>query len=266
MKYSSDKDFLEKCRGINFSAESKSFEQNLEALKGKLLQNKETEHMRKNKMFKRPILIAAIVMAILILPVGALAAGPVLRYLETRIIQGEAYISHLAVAEAEDGTTVLQIEFEPHSQSPVQSPIVIEIEGQEHVLLDVNTFTNMDEALELFAHANPPLPSYLAGLSFSSAAFPVCPIRNPQEPMASRSILLTFANPAHSLNITITYFLEGYAEMPIWGENLQEVHINGTTALLGNGMLGLMVGDVMYLFSGNNLEDEQLIQIASSLE
>lgn len=246
-----DKEFLAKCRSIDFSDEIPSFEK---------IKNEESIKMKKTK--KLSVAIAAAAIAVMLIPVGVFAAGPIWRYLETRIIAGEGYVNHFSVAETDDGyISSLHMDFD------AEGPIVAEIEGETVVLLDRHDFDDLHEAISHLAVENPRLPTYLPdGFVFDRATFNVSPIRNPEQEGSANSMDIHYVNGDNALRLSIMYYPEEWGGM-IWSLDLEEVEVNGYHGLIGAGMMSLQIGDTLYLFDYYNsgLDRGQLVVIAEAL-
>ena len=261
-KSDTDAEFLAKCRDVDFSAESKNFEKNLDVLKEKLLRNNEEEYVvLKTRKLKKPIAVAAAL--ILVLSMSAFAFGePVWRYLETRIIQGEQYVHYFAAWEAAPYTSMIQMTIDPNAQGP----IVVEIDGAIVLLQDASHFYDLETALSHLDIENPMFPAYLPeGFAFERATFNVCPIRNPEHVLAARDMRIQYSFGEQRLSLTIQYRPEDWGSFA-WGFDLEEITINGHCGLYGNGMMSLHIGDVMYFLSGDEDADfDLLFRIMESL-
>jgi len=255
-----DRDFLEKCRKVDFSAESKNFEANLSALVAKADNKNEERVYMKNRTFRKPLVAAVVALAVL--SVSAVAfAGPIWRQIETRIVQGEQYVEHFAIYESADGYTMGTM----HIDHNASVPIVVEVEGELQVLSDRHAFADLDEAISHLDIENPLLPTYLPeGFAFYEAVFPVSPVRNPQEIGAATFLIVSYSGGENELRLMISYYPEEWG-FPIWSGNMIELEIGGSPAKYGDGMLGVKINDTLYSFSGTGFTMEQLVQIAESL-
>jgi len=266
MKYGSDNEFLEKCREVNFSAESVNCEKNLEALKGKLINR---ERFVMNRIRKIPI-AAATIAIVLSLSVVALAATA-WRYLDTRIIQGEEYVQNFVARESDDGTLEVRWELDPNASGP----IVAEIEDGRVVIEDRNRsiFEDLDEALSILAIDNPMIPAYLPeGFAFDHAFFRDDPIKTPDHPTAAKELNIIYSFGQNILQFTIAerdgmvWDIEAERDGVDWDIDLEEIEVNGYHGLIGGNGLSLQVGNTMYFFSSMSMSYEQLIEIARSLQ
>ena len=308
MKYGySDEDFLAKCRDIDFSADSQNYEENLDALKGKLAQALEKEKyiMNKSRKFRKPIaLIATLVVA---LSLSVVAFGDTIwNYIEYNIIKGGEHINHLnimsspvTVVDHEDGhstafgITKMELDIDPDAEGP----IIVEIEGEEFVLQDTHHFYDLNEALGHFSGENPLLPAYLPdSFAFERATFTVSPVRHPDDSSASNSVRIFYGNGQDQLSVNITNFTDEVILVPATGNEIsledfdidteglnleaisfyfimmsdsneiEKIEINDQATFVSDEMLVLSIGNTVYTFSSDSLTNEQLIQIAESLQ
>ncbi|MCL2235420.1 MAG: hypothetical protein FWB98_03135 [Defluviitaleaceae bacterium] len=271
----SDKEFLAMCKAFDPSAEVDK-ERQLENIKTRLKQE-ERVIMNKNRRLKRPVAaIIAAVVAITSLSVVALAGIPALvRHLDTRIIEGENYIIHFEAHETDDGGILMGIQWAQtqgifHTEILPTERVVVEIDGEERVLMDVMAMDNLDYALSLFANPHAPLPTYLPeGFEFYQAIFNICPCRNANNRNASRDISINFHKAHDTFNLTIIHF---HNEIT-WelGENTEYVDINGSLASFADGKLTFRINDLHYALTLSSLYDnldeahQTLIRIAKSI-
>jgi len=253
MKHSSDNEFLNKCREIDFSAESVNYENNLESLKSKLT-NKERFIVSRVK--KMPVAVAAALAVVLSLSVVALAATA-WRYLDTRIIQGEEYVRHFSMQEATDGSgfTVGSIDIDPNASGP----IIAEVDGEEVVLWDAHDYDDLDTALARLATSlgNVKMPAYLPeGFTFEQATYHA----------NVTALQINYSFGGQQLSVRIGHYPEEWG-IPQWSSTFEEIEINGWSGKTGGGALWLQVGDISYFFDGYNagMSYEQLAEIAASL-
>ena len=281
--YSSDDDFLAKCRNIDFSADSQKYEENLEALKGKLTQANEGRHiMKKSRKFS--IAIAAVLVALLI-PVAAFAAAPAIwEYLTITIVRsnGDAVAVTFDVAfdpndinieDLGDGTFAIQITADINSltlSAMDDEQVTLHImEGAQIVQLEVQHFYDLDEALNQLEAENPLLPAYLPeGFVFERAMLPI----NPTEGIGHRNLSIFYSDSQNELRFRIFYVPEGFDTIS-WGPEPVDVDmigtsvdINGVTGRYINGSITLEIGNILYLLESTYLSKEQLVKIAKSLQ
>jgi len=296
----SDDDFMAKCKGIDFSADSQNYEANLTALKGKLTQLEEEKYnMNNGKRFKRPIALIAALVAVLSLSVVAFG-DTIWNYIEVRIVQGEEHVNHLRMMtgptttgyDEERGAVTSQSIFmiESDIDRDAEGPIVIEVDGRQMVLQDAHQFYDLDEALGHFVNPNAPLPTYLPeGFDFERATFGISPVRHPEIFSSSSNMSIHYSDGQRSLRLCIMHLgnvtlsvtedgqsvgtdldfdLEDIDFIPINIEpyGVGTIEINGRAAHVVDGMLALSIGNISYLFDSEDLTLEQLIQIAESLQ
>ena len=253
MKYGSDNEFLEKCRDIDFSAESANYEKNLKTLKTNLI-NKENLAMKKS--LKMPFAVAASLAVALSLTVVGLAATA-WRYLDTRIIEGEEYVHNFVVKESEDGYyQIWGAEIDPDATGT----IVAEVDGEEVVLLDAHHYDDLDEALARLGTTldTIKMPAYLPdGFTFEQATYHA----------NVTALNISYKYGEQELGVHISYYPEEWG-IPVWSGTFELVEVNGFNGKTGGGSLWLQVGDVSYMFDGYNsdLDYDQLIAIAESLQ
>ena len=279
MKHISDDDFMANCRNIDFSADSQNYEANLDALKGKLTKIEEEKYtMKKSRKFS--IAIAAVLAAIMI-PVAAFAAGPAIwEYLTITIVRDNGHevaitfdARDLAVENLGDGTFAIQItaEFDSEDFSGMDDVQITAhiMEGAQFdiIQLDVQHFYDLDEALSHLEAENPLLPTYLPeGFAFERAMLPI----NPTEGIGHRNLSIFYSDGQNELRFRIFYVPDGY-DTVFWGERVDvdttvNVDINGVTGRYINGSLTLEIGDTLYFLESTYLSKEQLVKIAKSLQ
>ena len=254
-------ELLEKCRKVDFSAESLNYDKNLEALKSKLAKiDEESLDMKNTKKIRRSMVVAASLAATLSLSVAAFAAAPLWRQLETRITQGEQYVEHFERWVSEDGATMGASSIDPDASVP----IIIEVDGEEELIMDIHHFDNLNEALSLLAVDDPMLPSYLPeGFTFQRATFSISPIRNPENPYAANSVNIVYSNDKGSeIQLLISYYPAEWGGMSIGGE---EITINGHRGEDAGGWMFVHPEDTLYSLSSRDVDSSVLIRIAESL-
>jgi len=173
--------FLAKCKSIDPSAEVDR-KKNLEAIKTRLLNEEEQTAMLRSKKILRPAIAAALLTGVMLLSVVAYAAAPMVwRYFDTRVVQGEEFVTGFYVAEFElpDGTISQGsgIIFDREALEAAGGGVVIvEVDGEEWVVLDELHFDNLEDGLALLHLDDVLVPIYLPeGFSFNRFTFPVNP-------------------------------------------------------------------------------------------
>lgn len=258
--------FLAKCKSINPSAEV-DLSKNLEAIKTRLIKEEEQSNMYKNKNIRRSAVVAALLAGIMLLSVAAYAAAPTIwRYFDTRVVQGEEFITDFFVAEFDlpDGTTSQTsgggIDWEA-LEAAGGGAIIVEVEGEEWVLLDELHIHNLEEGLALLQLDNVLLPTNLPeGFGFSHITFPVNP-NNHQYigagTPAAKLARIYFTNQNGdmlSINIGAMLDMHTLAVAP----DQQGLIINGKSATLSNNLLTgsqLATLDSTTLFEGELFND-----------
>ena len=253
MKYGSDNEFLDKCRNIDFSAESANYEKNLEDLKTNLIYK---ENLDMKKSFKMPFAVAAALAVTLSLTVVGLAATA-WRYLDTRIIEGEEYVHNFTVKESEDGNYLIwSTEIDPDATGP----IVADVDGEEVVLLDAHHYDDLDEAIARLEATlgTTKMPANIPdGFTFEQATYHA----------NVTALNISYKYGEQELDVRISYYPEEWG-IPVWSGTFELVEVNGFSGKTGGGSLWVQVGDVSYMFDGYNsdLDYDQLIAIAESLQ
>jgi len=264
-----DKEFLEKCRNIDFSAGC-DMEKNLEILKARLsLDKEENVDMMKNKRFKRPVAVAAVIAAVLSVSVVAAAAVPMVwRYLDTRVVEGEAFVFDFTVKESEYyGYTMTGISIDRDAlEAAGGGAIIVEVEGETRVMLDELHFESTEEAFKLLEIDNPLLPSYLPeGFALERVTFPVSPINHPDQEGSATVVNIRYTDGEDVILLMIAAWDESWG-ISIFAGDQRDITINGHSAGIADGGLKMLIDNVSYFISAPSLTQEQLIRIAESLQ
>jgi len=233
--------------------------------------NEERYSVKNKRMIKPSIAIAAALIATLSLSVVAFGE-PIWRYLQTRVVEGEQYVTDFFLKESDDG-------FVMGGLTPLEGfedgRVVIEVEGELQVWRDPITFTNLSEALAIFPGAETPMmPTYLPeGFVFERAQFTICPINNPDVAGAGGQLFVTFSNGEQDLTLEIRKHSEEWG-FDMWAGDLEAITINGRDALVGGGGLSVQgTSEIRHTFftmpfwdgAGSNLGYDDLIRMAESL-
>ncbi|MCL2375902.1 MAG: hypothetical protein FWC76_00760 [Defluviitaleaceae bacterium] len=215
-----DNDFLTKCRDIDLSADSQNYEKNLEVLKGKLAQIEEERYnMNKQRRFKKPIAVAAIIAVMLSFSAVAFAA-PAWQYIEFVFVQGAEHVNYFrgmtiaptTIEYLGDGTSVSRgvVIIESDIDRNADGPIIIDVDGHHVVLQDAHHFYDLNEALNHLAIENPLLPTYLPeDFDFQRATFNISPVRHPDIHSAANNINISYSDGQGHLNININDMFAG---------------------------------------------------------
>jgi len=177
----SNEDFLAKCKSIDPSKEIDRIK-NLEEIKKRLKNEEEQIYMIRNRRFKKSAVAAAVIAGLLSVSVVAYAAvTSAWRYFDTRVVQGEEFVTDFFVGEIDmpDGTTSvgsgINIDHEALAAAG-GGAIIVEVDGEEQVVLDELHLDNLQDGLALLQLDNVLIPSYLPeGFSFNRFTFPVNP-------------------------------------------------------------------------------------------
>ena len=237
-------DFLAKCKSIDPSAEVDK-KKNLEAIKTRLLNEEEQFAMMKNKKIIRPAAAAALLAGIISISAVAYAAVPMVwRYFDTRVVQGEEFVTEFFRGEVDlpDGTTSIGggINIDREAlEAAGGGAIIVEVDGVEEVYLDELHLYNLQDGLNLLQLDNVLLPSYLPeGFNFSRFTFPVNP-NNHQYMLgtlpAAENALINFSNESGDvITIQIGPMPNMTLSVP---DGQQGFIINGKEAVLGGNLL-----------------------------
>ena len=224
--------------------------------------------MKNKRILKPSIAIAAALIATLSLSVVAFG-GPVWRYLQTRVVEGEQYISELIMMESDDGFIMGSV---VPGEAEGRGRVVVEIEGEQVVWQDPLVLYDINEAVAHFRGEEVPmLPAYLPeGFVFAEAEFPVCPINNPDVEWAGGQLFLRFTSADEAITLEIRNHSEEWG-FDIWATGLEEATINGRDALIGGGGLSVQVtSNTRYTFliqgETSSVLYDDLVKMAESLQ
>jgi len=224
--------------------------------------NEERYTMGKRKVVKFSVAVAAALIAALSLSFIALG-NPIWRTLQTRIVEGEQYITDVVMKVSDDGVIMGST-----MRGEGDGRVVVDVEGELQVWQDPLVLTDLDEALALFPGDEAPvIPTYLPeGFVFESARFPLCPINNPDIEHAGGQLMVTFSDGEQSFMLEIRRQHERYG-FDIWGA-VEEITINGRDAIIGSGGLSVHTSSEVRntFFAWDVLDDDTLIKMAESLQ
>jgi len=277
----SNDDFLAKCKSIDPSAEVDRIK-NLAAIKNRLLKEEEQYIMLTNKKIRRPAIAAVLLTCILSLSVAVYAAAPIVwRYFDTRVIQGGEFVNDFFVGEVDlpDGTTSIggNINIDREAlEAAGGGAVIVEVDGEEWVILDELHLNNLEEALALLEIETPLLPQYLPkGFAFSSFVFPVNPLLHEK---ASGSIIsaefayIYYSDGNDTIRLQI---MSGMENLTLWAtEDQQALLINTHEAVLMSGVLtdeelarldGVMINNYrnyeLNSIGGTTLDESKMISL-----
>ena len=133
------------------------------------------------------------------------------------------------------------------------------------VLQDELHFDNIEEALNLLESDNVSMPSYLPeGFVFERATFPINPINHPEELRAGKHMFADYSNGEDSIRVMTMEWDPGWG-ISVFSGSQKDIKINGNTGAIADGMVMVMIGDVLYSIDALSLTQEELIKIAKSL-
>ena len=239
-------DFLAKCRKLDPSI-GIDFEKNRAVIKARL--EKEKYIMQRPRSLKKMVVIAAVLAGILSLSVAVYAAAPgIWRNLDTRVIEGEEFVNEVWVAEIDlpDGTTSMgsHIDIDREAlEAAGGGAVIVEVDGEEWVVLDELTMDNMEDGLALLELENPMLPSFIPeGFVFDRFTFPVDPSRHQYRmgtiPAAEHAAIY-FTNGDNTIRLQLLQMQYRPGAKVIMGTTdcQQALFINGHKALIPIGAL-----------------------------
>jgi len=223
----------------------------------------EERYTMKNRKIMKPSLVAAVLVGVLVVS-AAFAAPAIWRHLDTRIIEGEDYISNFEMKVSEDGiTTVMGAEFHTN---PLEGGLVkVEADGEYMVLSDPISFDNMDDVMNISALDNLFMPGYLpAGFVLQRVGFPINPINHPDHPIAATHIIANYNNGEDNIQLQIMQWDSDWG-ISFFSANQRDITINGNIGAIDDGIVMVIIDDVLYTISASSLTQAELIRIVESL-
>jgi len=235
--------FLEICKGVDFSAES-NMEQNLEKLKAKILYEESID--MNTKRLKKPFTMVAVAAALLVISaVAVVASAPYWRRAEINILAGAEHISEFEVLICEEtGATQWYT-----NMAQGEGAIIVEIDGVKRIMSDETEITtSLEDAKKYCRYPNRLWPTYIPkGFEFESATVHICPVRNPEYERAGLGMNLAFISGEEVLIIMYSAWDVEWG-LPLWipGE-IEEITINGNIAGVSEGGVVIAAGEMAYV-------------------
>lgn len=287
-----NKDFIEKCRKINFSDESINQEKNLEILKTKLLNIDKERDSTMNKKIRKPIALVAVVASLLCLSM-VVYGQELVRIIKTVTLGN--YAQYNVVDDLRDTNPlpenlVGQL-FDKDGKVLTSYPkktAMYDVNGQEmRVYIDgevakiatveeyekMHDFKTVDfydikEAQSYFI-CDILMPTYLPnGYSFKNISFYAdSKEKLSTEEGANKYMNVYYSNGKDEIYSQVRYMDEETAFGSSASETIQKTKINGHDVVIDGNGLDIQIGDVMYMFFANeNLNVDELVKIAESLK
>jgi len=255
-----DKEFLNMCRNIDFSASSDSQKVYTYTITKNKISKQEKTNM---KRVRKPMALVAIVAVLLSVTTIAVVATPNWIRRDVVIITGEEYVRNISIYESSDGV-LFGIDIDRDGGG---GPIIAEVDGETWVIRDELHFDNLDEALALLAHDSILLPTTLPeGFEFYRATFPVNPlIHTDVEQRAAYNMFFMLTNGDDTIQVMLSGWEEDWG-IPVFGGNQRDVTINGMTGAVADSGLLMYNNNVMYSISTESLSQDELIQLAESFQ
>jgi len=225
--------------------------------------NNEEMYIMKNRKIMKPSLVAAVLIGVLAVS-AAFAAPSIWRHLDTRIVEGEDYISNFEMKISQDGTTtVMGAEFHTN---PLDGGLVkVQADGEYIVLSDPISFDNMDDATNISTLDNVLTPEFLpAGFAFQRVGFPINPLNHPDHSIAAGNIIANYSNGEDNIQLQIMQWDSEWG-ISIFSPNQVDITINDNSGAIADGIIMVIIDDVLYTVSASSLTQAELIRITESL-
>lgn len=261
----SDEDFVKMCKEINPSAGFDNHQKNLQIINDKLKQE-ENVFMFKNRRVKKSVVVAVAAVATLSLSAVAFGAN-VVNYFSFRSLNLGEHARFINV----DWDTDIAVEEREMREAEMQALI----DGGYLIISNSNeapefSFLTFDDVAEGIAHfvTDVKLPTHLpAGFELKNVFFFVETLEDLQEHGANKFMGWTFSNGEHEIRAQVRYMTEETGFISGGSPNMQVTQINGHDAVVHDGVVDILIGDVMYMFFGTlNVDTDDLIAMAASLQ
>jgi len=242
--------FLEECRKIDFSVESMNREKNLQILKAKeLYWRKEDIPVRKKKRRKPAFIMIAALISLLCL--SMVVYGKELLEIVKTLTVGE---------RAQLGEHVQFIHM--GNNTDADNTQITEVGTTRNVAPRGFLYNELEAGISHF-HGEAMTPSVLpSGYAFEAVSFY-------SEPLFEKSkyMQLYYTDGAGRLTIFLRFMDETTGYTVAAHGIVQEIIINGRTAVMTRSDLSIQIGDVLYSFMPSPRMDlETLVRIVESLE
>lgn len=277
----SDKDFLTMCKDMNPSGNLPEgvHDENLTKIKNRLSQ-KENEIMKKNRRISKAGLIAAV--AVLTLGTSAVVfGGDIVNHFRSISLGDHATFvqtegDYLRMIINEEGQMITDLPedviFFESEYGQVQEIRIIEEDGLSIVQGTVTSalpFVTMgaQEALDKFA-TDAAIPTHLPeGFELENAGFFVSDLQELEKVGANYYMFYTFSNGIDAFSVQVRYMTGETGIFASVSLNAEHITINGHEAVIDDGMVSILIDDVMYMFFGMGVVDtDELVKMAYSLQ
>jgi len=258
--------FVDKCRHIASSIEV-NHEKNLEAIKSKLLTEKENVDMFRNKKVRRPAVAAAVLVAVLSISAVVYAAVPIIwRNVDVAVTDGEQYVQSILAKISEDGTHGVVGGY--FTENPGR--VVIDAEGTRTVFNDGVQPHDLEEALAILQLSNVVLPAYLPyGFTVTAFAYPTADF-DPYNILAMNHISIMYSNKYDDvITLMVASHEENFVLSASEENAFTRIEIYSFYAFLGENQLVLFDADsgVVYRFSSSpGVANSALVRMAESMK
>lgn len=287
-------DFIEKCKKVDFSAESVNKEKNLEILKTKLSNWEKERGTTMKRKIKKPIALVAVAATLLCLSMavygqdlwriiktvrlGNYAEYNVMEDLRESIPVPENLAGQLFDKDGNVLTAFAKDE-ERHMYNADGEEVTIYFDGESAQIMTAEEyeklskpksveFTDIQEGTSYFI-TDVLMPTYLPdGYSFKNISF----FGDSKEKINSEEdrnkyMNVYYSNGEDEIYSQIRFMDERTAFGSGASAEVKTVKINGYDAVVDGNHLDIQIGDVMYMFFANeNLDTAELIKIAESLK
>lgn len=291
------KDFLDKCKSVDFSEHSKNKDKILETLCENFNGNVKEEIIMNNRKPKRKTMVAASLAAALIVTSGTVFATGFDKVIKTYVL-GD-YSKHIqeeittpipvpkelegkvfddkgsALKEVKrdipffnaDGKRVDIIKDKSGKYSLITEEEALAQNEKEAAKMDFVTFTDLKEASSYFI-TDIVNPTYLPqGYAFEEVQF----YGDSKEKMkkgkdGDKYMDIHYSNGKENITCMIRYMDEETAYEISSSGKIEEKMINGNKALIHENSLTILIGDVEYAFYADDVSMDELIKVAESLK
>jgi len=283
-------DFIEKCKSIDFSAESTNRERNLEALKTKISDIDKERNINMNKIPLKIALVAAVVLSLSMVVYG----NDLVRIIKTVTLGNRAeFIVAESVESMErvpieeefagkifdkDGNALTHYPMDRQIYNADGEPVFITFDGETTRLMtkeeydeffNVETveFYDIEEGKSHFV-TDVLMSEYMPeGYSFDKISFFGDLETLKTDPHANMYMSVFYSNGKDEIYSQVRFMDETYDFVRGASKDAKEMKLNGHDALLDGNRLYIQIGDVMYMFFANeNLDPKELVKMAETLK